>query len=135
MGTGPVDWTARTQVLKSLAPGQAGTVRLVQRFGPTLLQVRYRHDWTGLFRYTTVELLVEAAPVQRGRRLGALYAVRIGAHEKRLQATAKARGGRWHPDLRCWVLTGEAVQALRLSRRVEYVQVRRQPRASPARRG
>lgn len=57
-----------THVVKTLWPPQAGTIKLSRRYGPALLCVRYRHDEAGLRRYTTVELIVDEAPV-KGNRL------------------------------------------------------------------
>lgn len=60
---------ARTRVTKTLWPGQPGTLKLRQRHGPALLCVRYRHDADNQRRYTTVEIIVDEAPLPpRDRR-------------------------------------------------------------------
>jgi hypothetical protein len=123
----PMPSLAQTRVGKSLHPGRAGTVKLLRRFGAPLLLVRYRYDWTGLYRYTTVELLVGAEPVTRGNGPRALYAVRLDGNEPSLKAAARALGGQWDPQLLRWALPGHAIQALGLSHRVELAQVPRQP--------
>lgn len=58
-----------TRVTKTLWPQQPGTLKLLQRYGPALLCVRYRHDASHQRRYTTVEIVVdEAALPPRARR-------------------------------------------------------------------
>jgi hypothetical protein len=123
----PMPPLAQTRVGKSLHPGRAGTLKLLRRFGAPLLLVRYRYDWTGLYRYTTVELLVGAEPVTRGHGPGALYAVRLDRNEPSLKAAVRALGGQWDPQLLRWTLPGHAIQTLGLSHRVELAQVIRQP--------
>ncbi len=51
------------RVTKTLEPDQPGAVRLTRQYGDALLCVRYRRDPRGLTRYTTVELIVDRAPV------------------------------------------------------------------------
>lgn len=130
----PMPPLPQTRVGKSLHPGRAGTLKLQRRFGAPLLLVRYRYDWTGLYRYTTVELLVGAEPVTRGHGPRSLYAVRLGPNEASLKAAARQLGGHWDPQLLRWTLPGHAIQALDLSHRVELAQVIRQPGQRPTRR-
>lgn len=112
-----------TRVGRSMAAGSPGTVKLCQRYGEKLLLVRYRYDWTGLYRYTTVEIVVDAAPTMRGRARESRYAVHIRPNEHALLAAAKKLGARWDPQLRRWTLTGHAVQTLDLIHRVELAEV------------
>lgn len=116
----PMPPIQRTRVGKSLHPGRPGTIGLVRQFGGQLLLVRYRFDWTGLFRYTTVEVLVEASAVTRGSRPQALFAVHLKSNEYKLKNAAQRLGARWDPQLLCWTLPGHAVQALGLAHRVEW---------------
>lgn len=44
-----------TKVLKKIEPGQPGALKWAQRYGPSLLCVRYRFDPAGTQRLTTVE--------------------------------------------------------------------------------
>lgn len=110
----------RSRVGKSMKPGSPGTVRLARRFGASLVLVRHRYDWTGLYRYTTVELIVDVAPISRGPCLSAHYAVRLKSNEAQLLTQARELGACWQPTLRCWTLPGEAVQTLGLIHRVEF---------------
>lgn len=53
----------------NLKPGQKGTKALVERYGETLLYVRYRYDESRGVRLKTVEIIVEEKPWQPGTRL------------------------------------------------------------------
>ncbi|MBK7061389.1 MAG: hypothetical protein IPH51_13065 [Rubrivivax sp.] len=116
---GGVPPIGKTQVSRSIRPGKAGTIRLLKRFGPALYLVRYRYDTTGLYRYTTVELLIDSAPTTRGRRLDKLFTVQIALHEQRLQDAVKQHGGKWNSKVRRWILSGRAIQKLQLIDRVD----------------
>lgn len=48
---------------KRLTPGMNGTKRYQNRFGDRLLYVRYRHDPVKKRRITTVDLIVDEAPL------------------------------------------------------------------------
>ncbi len=47
---------------KHLKPGENGTLRLVERFGDTLLCVRYRYDVIRDMRIKTAEIIVDEKP-------------------------------------------------------------------------
>lgn len=94
-----------------------------QRYGASLVLVRYRYDWTGLYRYTTVELVVDAAPTMRGRAMQSRFAVYFKPNESKLLAAARKLGARWNPQLARWTLPALAVQTLDLSHRVDYAEV------------
>ncbi len=108
----------------TLRPGQAGTRKLVQRFGKRLLAVRYVYDAVAGQRYKTVELIVEDSPwAPRPRRMGRtaddIVAVRIGYHETALRERARALGGVWRARHKLWELTWDAVRKLGIADRVE----------------
>jgi len=88
-----------TQVVKRIAH-EPSALKLTRRYGNALVCVRYRHDATGKHRYTTVELIVDEAPIiQRGQpddRVG----VRIDADQPTLRSRAYARGAIWDSDSR-----------------------------------
>ena len=62
----PID-RMRTRVVKKLSSQQGGALKLARRYGAALVCVRYRQDMQGLHRYTTVELVVDEAPVASKR--------------------------------------------------------------------
>lgn len=94
----------------TLRPGQAGTRKLVERFGDRLLRVRYVYDATNKRRLKTVELIVETAPWEPRRRLprhrddDVVY-VRIGYHETDLRERARRLGAIWRKPQRLWEIT------------------------------
>lgn len=108
-----------TSVVKTLWPGQRGTLKLVGRFGSKLICVRYRHDSSDLLRFTTVELVIDTAPVRGRRNDEKIYDVRIGLREYALQTEAKADGARWNPAERVWRMKGKSVKRLALYTRVQ----------------
>lgn len=105
--------TARSTVLKKLAPGAPGTRRLLDRFGAALVCVRYRDDPAAGRRMTTVELIVDSKPLQEIQ-----LPVRVGIDELELRARVKAAGGTWDAKAKVWHLSRHAVKALRLKNRV-----------------
>ena len=47
------------KVLLSLKPGEPGTKKLLQKYGESLIRVRYRYDKKKRVRWKTVELCIE----------------------------------------------------------------------------
>ncbi len=123
------------------------TVKMLKRFGPSRLYVRYRYDEDSREHLKTVELIVRRrfreseteCPGSRktsgsrrtagGRTSGARtagartaggrrLALRVGWQEKDLQRRVKAAGGQGVPDRRVWLLRREAVERLDLMARV-----------------
>ena len=97
-------------MIKRLKPGQAGTRRLGQRFGPALVCVRYRQDETGDTRFTTVELVVD----QRTARRQALVRVHIGFDDSDTRRQAMALGAKWDPLERTWRMSRRSAVQLGL---------------------
>lgn len=108
----------QTRVVKTLWPRQAGTIKLLQRFGADLVCVRYRHDLTGLHRLTTVEIVVDQNSVASRRSDREVFSVRIGRLEHELRARAKAQGARWDDTSKLWRMRGKGVKLLKLHARV-----------------
>lgn len=50
-------------VVKKLPPGAPGTKRYTAQYGERLVCVRYRHDKSARRRVTTIELIVDEAPL------------------------------------------------------------------------
>ena len=107
---------ARWRVAKKLLPGQAGTLKLARRYGEKLLCVRYRLDEQGTERFTTVELVVERAPVVP--RQQKIVAVKIGLEEATLRAKVKQHGAKWDPIAKLWRLPARAAARLGLRERI-----------------
>lgn len=82
---------AGSRIIKKFAPRQAGARSWALRFGDDLPCVRYRVDAAGARRYTTVELVADAAP------LGLLSGGR--------RSSPREAGARWDTDVRLWRLS------------------------------
>jgi hypothetical protein len=104
----------------SLKPGQKGTKRLTDRFGDSLLFVRYRYDEQRGVRLKTVELVVEEAPWQPAPRLKEtdLVPVAAGYGEKELRQRLKTANGKWDPKARHWLVPYGAIKGTELEARL-----------------
>ena len=69
-----------------------GAVKLARRHVDALVCVRYRHDAQGLNRYSTVELVVDSAPVQARAAVDRVVGVKLDYNEKSLHTMVRARG-------------------------------------------
>lgn len=104
-------------------PGQAGTKKLVERYGERLVCVRYRYDAAFGRRLKTVELVVDSAPwtprVRAPRRShDDIVAVRISWRETDLRERAKRLGAIWRPEQRLWEMRWEHARTLGIASRV-----------------
>lgn len=106
----------RLRVVKTLSPSQSGAIKLARKHGDALLCVRCRHDVAGLYRVTTVELVVERTPIQR--RSDRVVGVRIGPGEKQLQVAARASGAKWDSSKKLWRMPLRTATRLGLHERV-----------------
>ena len=115
-------------VVKTLRPGAPGTHRFTRRFGNRLICVRYRHDRRSGYRFTTVEVIVDSAPLPRdieayrvhplARHRNSPVLVRIEVHETHLQRKARAVGGKWLRKHRAWKLPYREAARLDLTSRI-----------------
>ena len=109
------------KVLKTLRPGAPGAKRLLDRFGKSLVCVRYRHDPSNDVRVTTVELILESTRVRRRRSADLpepVVGVKVHYRETDLRARIKQAGGRWRPDAGVWELPLDAARRLGLVNRI-----------------
>jgi len=111
---------ARTDVRKTLRPGDRGTKKLVKRHGDDLVCVRYLYDERAGVRLTTVELVVQRARWKPPRRIpdSALVSVRLEPWERSLQERLRKAGARWDPRLRLWRMRYDKAVELRIRRRL-----------------
>ena len=90
-----------------LKPGQRGTKRLLEKYGDSLVCVRYRYDEESGTRIKTVELIVDKKdwipPLPRFAA-DEIVPVRIAFAESKFKQMAKAAGGRWAPEARLWFI-------------------------------
>ena len=126
---GPHDWqqtqaagpncdSAHCRVVKTLRPLQPGTLKLMQRFGSSLVCVRHREDAKQQTRYTTVEIVIDSAPRKKRQRDGQWVELRIEWRESTLRARAKALGARLDPQTALWRMPHRAARILGLIDRI-----------------
>jgi hypothetical protein len=102
----------RLRVLRTLSNRQAGALKLAARYGDALICVRHRCDAHGTRRYTTVELIVDEATIQKRRPASSLVELRIPFGDQELRQRVMAHGGLWHPTRKTWHLTYAKTKAL-----------------------
>ena len=107
----------------TLRPGQAGTKKLVLRYGERLLRVRYVYDEKTARRLKTVELIVESVPwhpaTRRPRRCDEdIVAVRIAYGEIELRERARRLGAIWRPTQKLWEISWLDAKRLGIADRV-----------------
>ena len=113
----PPAWD-RTFVTKKLSPQQPGARKLAQRYGDALVCVRHRQDTDSFIRYTTVELLVEQAPIARRPPRPALLCVKLEIGDIEHRRLIIEAGGHWDAKARAWWLPKTAVRQLGLANKV-----------------
>lgn len=112
----PGSEAATLRVVKKLPISSKGAIKLAQQFGEPLVCVRHRVDAKGSFRYTTVELLVDKAPIRP--RVETMVSVRIDPGEATLQQIVRAAGAKWDWPTRLWRMPKRLTGILRLTQRI-----------------
>jgi hypothetical protein len=113
---GEAPW-ADTRVVKTLWPPQAGTKALRKRFGGELVCVRYRQDPQSKHRYTTVELLVDHAPVRYHPSGAARYLLSAPFWDQDLRNQLLAHGAKWNHEEQAWQMTKATASKLGVMRK------------------
>lgn len=99
---------------KRLLPGVPGTKRLLERYGDSLVCVRYRHSAESNQRFSTVELLVETR-IDKYQKDAWL---RVGYGETTLRQEIKAAGGKWDTHRKLWQLPLATIREMGLEKRI-----------------
>lgn len=104
----------------NLRPGQKGTKRLVEKYGTSLLYVRYRYDESRGVRLKTVEIVVEEKPWQPSLRFRdeEIVPVKVSFSEKDLRDMLKSVGGKWDPKEKSWFVKYGAIRGTELEERI-----------------
>ena len=115
----------------NLKPGQRGTKRLCEKYGDSLVCVRYRYDEIRKKRYKTVELVIEEKdwePEEESHKTDAkhsteikLVGVRIGPGESALQQMARKAGGSWNRQIGLWEIEYEKALQIGMKDRIEKI--------------
>jgi hypothetical protein len=93
-----------------------GAVKLTQKYGDSLVCVRYRVSPDGSDRITTIELELERVAIRR--KANPMVAVKIYASETKLTTMAKAKGARFNGKTRLWSMHQNDAHALGLGDRI-----------------
>lgn len=103
-----------------LKPGQKGTKRLLEKYGDSLLCVRYRYDEGRGIRLKTVEIVIEEKPWRPAsqRHDEDMVALVVAYTEKALRDQLKAVGGRWNPDEKVWLVRYGSIKGTDLEGRI-----------------
>jgi hypothetical protein len=97
------------RVAKTLRPGQAGTRKLLRRYGEALVCVRYREDPAGRARRISIELTIEELPIQRQ-----VIWASIPMSRADLRSAAMEMGAVWDSTRRRWRMRRTMAMALGL---------------------
>lgn len=115
----------------NLKPGQRGTKKLVEKYGKSLLYVRYRYDESRGMRLKTVEIVVEEKPWRPSLRIRDEDVVAVIANfsEKALQTRLKSAGGKWDPEKKLWFVSYGSIRGTELEERIHmnYIKRTREP--------
>lgn len=104
------------RVTRKLSPKDRGGVKLAQRHGEALVCIRHRVDPSGKFRITTVELVVDKAPIQA--KPSRIVEVQIGYKDRPLRSIALAAGATWDEKTKLWRMPLRVARALNLQDRI-----------------
>ncbi len=102
-----------------LNPGQNGTKRFVEKYGDSLVCVRYRYDAQNGKQYKTVEIIVSESnwtPPPAKYPDSALVSLKIGIKETALQEQLRAVGGRWDREKKLWFVPYVCIAGTKLEK-------------------
>ena len=104
--------------INNLTTTQAGALKWARRYGEALVCVRYRHDRQRRHRYTTVELVVEHAPIRRRLDARDPVLLDIPFEHVRVLELVLAHNARYDGTLRLWALPRKVAEDLGLASRI-----------------
>lgn len=103
----------------SLKPGDKGTKKLADKYGSSLVCIRYRYDEKRKKRLKTVDLIIEETdwePACREKKKSVtddwIVGVRVSIAEKELQKKIKAAGGKRDSARGLWIIRYETAEKL-----------------------
>ncbi len=100
-------------------PGQNGTKKFVEKYGDTLVCVRYRYDAEKRKQYKTIEIIVSESdwtPPPSRFSDSTLVSLRISIKETSAQAQVKAVGGRWDREKKLWYVPYGCIAGTKLEK-------------------
>ncbi|MEZ4748806.1 MAG: hypothetical protein R3C41_22280 [Calditrichia bacterium] len=112
------------KTLKKINPGEAGSKKLMKRYGDALVCVRYRYDADRQRRFTTVELIVDEGEWQKRNtsyKPDDIVYLKVSYGEVSVGVLIRQAGGNWNGSIGYWELPYERVVALNLEHRIAEV--------------
>ena len=103
-------------VSKTIQADANGAIKIAQKYGDSLVCVRYRLSPDGNERITTVELELERVPVQKRRN--PMVSVKVYPSETDLITVAKSKGARYNARTRLWRMTKNDAIAMGIQERI-----------------
>lgn len=102
-----------------LKPGQNGTKSLLEKYGQSLLCVRYRFDEFRGMKVKTVELIVDEKPLRKPRfQDDDLVPVSVAYDETELREQLRAMRARWDAKRKLWYVRYGQIRGTALVRRL-----------------
>jgi hypothetical protein len=106
---------------KTLRPGEPGTKKWIEKYGDSLICIRYKYDRDRKMKVKTVELVAEEkihnCTKTRVPSNKIVY-VRIRYGEVHYASMVKGSGGKWNPEKKLWEVPYGAVKTLGLTHRI-----------------
>ncbi len=114
-------------VIKTIAPGQKGSIKFLKEWGEQLVTVRYRKSPETTQILTTIEIVVDRHPMaEPDTHIRGLLthnnkqpvALKIYYQEEELRRRGKQAGALWSKQLKLWITKREIAVSLGLLDRV-----------------
>ena len=106
---------------RTLAPGQPGTKKLVEKYGERLICVRYRYDPENGIKTKTIEIVIDQNKLDVNKRRippNKMMHIQVDVKEYEIRNIVKAAGGRWNNMKKIWELPYREVANLGLEDRI-----------------
>lgn len=102
-----------------LKPGQKGTLRLLEKYGESLLCVRYRFDEKRGVRLKTAEIIVEEKPIKSVPfKDNEIVKVSVLFEEIALRDKLRKMRAQWEPALKAWLVPYRLIRGTELEARI-----------------
>jgi hypothetical protein len=106
---------------KILKPNQPGTKKWVEKYGESLVCVRYRYDEQNKRKLKTVELIVEESKWEKRMDIipsNKMMPLKINFEETGIRSLVKSAGGKWNSNKKVWELSQGQIISLGLEKRI-----------------